>query len=179
VAGIDGQDAAVEPSARLRWIVDQLDLGRADAVLEVGCGHGLAGELVLDRLTTGRYVGIDRSQAMAAAAARRNGAAVAAGRARVVTTAIHLLDPGAERFDVAFAARVADAARPRELAVLAGLLRPGGRLVLAFDSPSAGRTAAVVREALAALPAAGFVGCEVLRADVDGHALAVVRGHRA
>ena len=63
---------------------DDLDPQPADRVVEIGCGHGVAATFVLERLTIGTYTGVDRSPTMIAAAAGRNAAAVAAGRATFV-----------------------------------------------------------------------------------------------
>jgi ubiquinone/menaquinone biosynthesis C-methylase UbiE len=142
--------------ARLQLVVDQLDVRPSDHIVEVGCGHGVAAALVLERLPSGTYTGIDRSPAMIAASERRNRDAVTTGRARFIAAPCTVADLGAATVDVVFAVRVAAMTRPAELAAAARCLVSGGRLVLAFDAPSAERTAALVAEAGANLAAAGF-----------------------
>ena len=125
-------------SERLRTVVEALDLDPADRVLEVGCGHGVAADLVCRRLDEGRLVAIDRSPKMIAAAVRRNAAHVAAGKARFLVASLEELDLGDERFDVVLAVRVGlfhrEPERARELA--GRWLAPGGRLVVHFDAPA-------------------------------------------
>ena len=122
-------------SGRLLRLVERLELRPADRVLEIGCGHGVAATLVCERLDGGTYTAVDRSPKMIAAAARRNAAHVAAGRAEFLVMALEALELGARRFDVAFAARVG--LFHREPARAHGLvepwLAPGGRLVTLYD----------------------------------------------
>jgi SAM-dependent methyltransferase len=47
---------------RIAWAVDVLSAGPADRLLEIGCGTGVALELVCDRLGDGQITGIDRSE---------------------------------------------------------------------------------------------------------------------
>ena len=122
-------------SDRLEDLVESLELGGGEDVLEVGFGHGVAATLVLERLTTGTYTGVDRSAKMVAAAVRRNRDAVDAGRARFLEASFADANLPAAGFDVIFAARVVAMFRPPEQALAQGLLRPGGRLVLAHDAP--------------------------------------------
>jgi SAM-dependent methyltransferase len=150
------QDGLVTTHPRLSWAVDRLDLDPNNHVLEVGCGHGVAATLVLDRLGDGRYVALDRSPAMVAAGERRNRSAVAAGRAQFVCAALEDADLGERGFDRVLAARVAAMATAPGLAFAARHLAPGGRLVLVFDSPAEARTRTQVAAVVDALPGAGF-----------------------
>jgi SAM-dependent methyltransferase len=81
---------ARRPSNRLRnaWTVDLLDLGPADRVLEIGYGPGIALALVAARVGDGRIVGLDHSPTMREQAARRNRAAIADGRVRLLVGAV-------------------------------------------------------------------------------------------
>jgi len=162
------------PSSRLPWAVARLDLAPTDRVLEVGCGHGVAASAVLDHLTAGHYVGVDRSPAMVEAAQRRNAAAVADGRATFRVGEVPGLDLGPARFDRILAARVVAMGRPAALGFVAAHLRPGGRLALVVDSPDERRTRAQVAALVDALPAAGFGRPTMHETMVDGAVVACV-----
>jgi cyclopropane fatty-acyl-phospholipid synthase-like methyltransferase len=127
-------------SERLKTIVDGLALKPHHRVLEIGCGHGVAASFICARLgPSGRYVGLDRSDKMVAAAERKNAAYCEKRQARFVCEFFENFEPGSERFDVILAIRVrafrtnADAARQR---VVPWLTR-GGRLVVIYDEPRA------------------------------------------
>jgi ubiquinone/menaquinone biosynthesis C-methylase UbiE len=122
-------------SGRLQRLVERLGVRPDDRVLEIGCGHGVAATLVCERLDGGSYTAVDRSPKMIAAAARRNAAHVAAGRAEFLVMALEALDLGERRFDVVFAARVGLFHREPERARghVAPYLATGGRLVTLYD----------------------------------------------
>ena len=124
-------------SARLRAVVERLDVQPGDRVLEIGCGHGVAATLVCERLDGGRLTAVDRSPKMIEAAMRRNAAYVEAGTAEFLLAALEELDLGGRRFDKAFAVRVGlfhrEPARARGL--VEPYLVPGGPLLAAFDPP--------------------------------------------
>jgi len=162
------------PSSRLPWAVKRLDLSPTDRVLEIGCGHGVAASAVLDHLTEGRYVGVDRSPAMVEAAQRRNAAAVADGRATFRVGEVPGVDLGPARFDRIVAARVVAMGRPAALRFAVAHLRPGGRLALVVDSPDEWRTRAQVAALADALPDAGFEPPTVDETVVDGARVACV-----
>lgn len=120
---------------RLAAVVELLGLRPEHHVLEVGCGHGVAASLVLDRLTSGTYTGVDRSLPMIQASERRNRDAVDARRARFVCASFADAPVDDRRFDRIFAARVRSMTHDRELERSRTLLAPGGLLVLAYDAP--------------------------------------------
>ena len=160
-------------TSRLEVVVERLALDDGDDVAEIGCGHGVAATLVLDRLTAGTYTGIDRSAKMIAAATRRNAVAVSAGRATFVVAAIE--QAGAiGPVDCLFAARVAALTRPRGLAAARQLLRPGGRLLLAFDAPDGARARSAADAAATTLGDGGFHDVRQLDAPFDRGVAALV-----
>ena len=118
-------------------MVEQLQVGPNDRVLEVGCGHGVAATLVCERLEGGHLTAIDRSPKMIEAARRRNAPYVEAGKADFLVAALEDLDLGDRRFDKIFAVRVGlfhrDPERARRMAER--WLAPGGTLLAVFDEP--------------------------------------------
>ena len=122
---------------RLRALVEQLEIGPRDRVLEIGCGHGVAATFVCERLEGGRLTAIDRSPKMIEAAARRNAAHVGAGRAEFLVARLEDMDLGERRFDKVFAVRVGLYHREpeRARALVEPWLAPGGQLFAFYDTP--------------------------------------------
>jgi ubiquinone/menaquinone biosynthesis C-methylase UbiE len=116
-------------STRLRAVVDSLGLRPGERVLEIGCGHGVAASLIVERGHS--YVGVDRSEKMVAAARRRNPST------EFVIGELETLELGDHRFDVVLAIRVGLFHRDPERAhaLAARWLAPGGRIHAAFDQP--------------------------------------------
>jgi SAM-dependent methyltransferase len=135
-----------------RWVFDRLELAGGERVLEVGCGPADLWRANLDRLPDVELTLADLSPGMVEAAREAVGDRVA----YVVADAQELpLADGS--FDLAVANHmlyhVPD--RPRALAELARVLRPGGRLVAATNG--AGHLAELAR--LSGTPGAnGFRG---------------------
>ncbi|MDB5482318.1 MAG: Methyltransferase type 11 [Caulobacteraceae bacterium] len=111
--------------------VDRLGPAPDARVLAIGFGPGVGIACLVERLPAGFVVGIDPSVAMVAQAARRNRAAVAAGRVvlRAATLALAELDPAS--FDGAVAVNTWQLCVPFEdhVAILRTALKPGGRFV--------------------------------------------------
>ena len=135
--------------------VSALALTGNEAVLEIGCGHGVAVRLVLERLTTGTITALDRSEKMIEAVR----AAVTDNRLHTRAEALEEADFGGQRFDAIFAVNVDFNLRlgTRWPAMLKALLRPDGRVVLAFDPPpDSSKGHAFAGKSLDRLAAAGF-----------------------
>jgi cyclopropane fatty-acyl-phospholipid synthase-like methyltransferase len=135
--------------------VSALALSGTESVLEIGCGHGVAVRLVLDRLTTGSITAIDRSQKMIDAV----NASIVSDKLRTRAEALEDADWTSQTFDAIFAINVDFNLRlgTRWPAMLKGLLKPTGRLVLAFDPPpDSSKGHAFVGKSLDRLAAAGF-----------------------
>jgi ubiquinone/menaquinone biosynthesis C-methylase UbiE len=160
-------------SNRLRneWVVDLLEVGPTDRVLEVGFGPGLAIAELAGR--AGHIYGVDRSAVMVRQASRRNRAAVHAGRVELVHTPVDRLPRFDEPLDAVLAVNSlgfwpAPAQRLRELR---DVLPPGGRIALASQPrcPGATRdtTARAADELRDLLAGAGFAGIRVETLELD------------
>ena len=165
---------------RVELAVQLLDPAPTDRVLEFGCGPGVAAALVCDRLTTGRLIALDRSATAVARTTARNSAHIAAGRLAVHRAALHEIgdhvDPSS--LDTAFGIDVNlfwTGPSARELAALAAVLRPGGRLLVCFGVGPSGSSRRVTPTIAEALAAHGFVDV-VEHVDAAGSA---VSGRRA
>ena len=161
---------------RHRVGVAALALVGDEQVLEIGCGAGIATRLLAKALPRGRVVALDRStQAIAQLAA---GAAeeIAAGRIVARAEAVEDAELGAGRFDAILAINVDLDRRlgDRWPALVMGLLKPSGRIVLAFEAPPGSRNGDLFTEtASAALTGSGFFVSET-RHDEDGQSVTVL-----
>ena len=166
--------------ARNRWAADLLDLRPADAVIELGCGPGVAVAALASKATKGIVVGIDHSAVMIRQARRRNAAAVRAGRVRLIQTSVEDLHEAAGPFDAALAVNTVgmwpeSVARLRDIG---SLLRPGGKIALVSQPRCPGATAATSRaaadELASLLTKAGFTNHRVEMLDLDPPAACVL-----
>jgi SAM-dependent methyltransferase len=179
---------------RHAWAAGVLAVRPGDRVLEVGCGHGVTASRVCRALDgAGRYVGVDRSPKMIAAASRRNAEHVAAGRAMFVTSTFDALQNGdappalspstgeAEPgFTTLYAFHVADFwRRPAPtLSIARSLLATGGTLALFNQLPGwnqRGTAEAFVAQLSSVLAAHGFEPDEPLVEDLPDAPVACVR----
>jgi protein-L-isoaspartate O-methyltransferase len=153
---------------RLLWAVSALDVQPADRILEIGCGQGIAVSLVCDRLNAGRIVALDRSAVMADAAARRNAANIAMGKAVVASGDFASACPQGT-FDKIFSVNVSAFWKlPGDgVGVLAQRLAPGGRLYVFHQPPKAVRNREVIEKAAEVLALQGFLLEDVLCEDME------------
>jgi SAM-dependent methyltransferase len=115
-----------------------------EAVVEVGCGPGWALARLAEEQPS-RLAAVDVAPAMVRRAARRTATLRSlhrAGRLMVLSAPAEALPFAAESFDAALAVNAVYFWRPplAGLRELRRVLRPGGRLVLALETPEALRT---------------------------------------
>ena len=136
---------------RNRWVVALLAVRRADRVLEIGFGPGVAvAELV--RAGAGHVYGIDHSGVMLRQASRRNAAAIRAGRVTLVSASADQLPAALDGpFDAILAVNSLGfwPAPAERLAELRRRLAPGGRVAIASQPRCPGATATTSRRAAA------------------------------
>jgi ubiquinone/menaquinone biosynthesis C-methylase UbiE len=109
-----------------------LEINAADRVLDIGCGHGRAVELLAAKAAA--VTGVDPSALMADIATERNAKAVKAGRVRILIASAERLPCESASFDKALCVHVIYFWPDLDVAFseLARVLKPGGRLGLLF-----------------------------------------------
>jgi ubiquinone/menaquinone biosynthesis C-methylase UbiE len=166
---------ALRPSNRKRnaWAVSLMDVQPADRVLEIGFGPGIAIREIARRATRGEVIGIDRSAVMRAQAARRNAAAIRAGRVSLTVASVEALPVLHRPFDKVLAVNnmgmwAEPAVRLKELA---GLLRSGGSIAIVSQprvpGATADTTAAAAREIVGLLEEASFSAIRIETLDLE------------
>jgi ubiquinone/menaquinone biosynthesis C-methylase UbiE len=140
-----GWEMTLRPSNRKRnaWAVSLMDVQPSDRVLEIGFGPGIAVREIARRATRGEVIGIDWSAVMGAQAARRNAAAIRAGRVSLTVASVEDLPAFDRPFDKILAVNSMGmwpepGARLKELA---GLLRGGGLIAIVSQPRCPGATA--------------------------------------
>lgn len=141
------------------WVVELMEVGSSDRVLEVGYGPGVATELLAAVTRDGFVAGVDPSTAMLRKASARNAAAIEAGRVDLRLGVAAALPFDDATFDVAVSVNSMQI-WPNPTAGLQEIqrcLRLGGRVAFAFTpvtGQSPGRVTELVEEA-------GFTGVRI------------------
>lgn len=145
-----------------RWMLDCLDVGDDDRLLDVGCGPGLALAEAVTR-TSGLVAGVDRAVTMVGQARRRNRSAIAGGRAAVCRADASRLPFRDRAFTkVGSLDSLQFWAHPDQgLRELLRVLEPGGRVAVVLmarsdEGPERGGPPAWVDGVVDAMRAAGF-----------------------
>ena len=113
----------------------RLDVRADEHVLEIGCGTGELIRELTPLIGRGRVYGVEVSEAMASTARKRNQAAIDAGRVAIHLGDFNELDLGKEAYDTVCSCNTIyfwpDPAFT--LKRVHSLLRPGGKVVIAFE----------------------------------------------
>ncbi|MBL9034991.1 MAG: class I SAM-dependent methyltransferase [Rhodospirillaceae bacterium] len=162
------------PADRFAWAAESLDVGPSDAILEIGCGHGLAVPLVARQLARGKLLAVDKSPKMIALAAKRNQALVKSGKVAFEVAAVEDMAGDRRRFSRVFAINVnlfwTDPSAG--FGAVTNLLRPRGWLYLFYQPPSGAQIDRIAGILSSSLKRHGFVHRRVL---VEAASLLCVR----
>jgi ubiquinone/menaquinone biosynthesis C-methylase UbiE len=122
---------------RNRWTVELLDIQPTDRVLEIGFGPGLALAGIVRRLGEGCVVGIDHSDVMLSQARKRNEAAIASGRLRLVQGGMEKLPALRAPFDKVLSVNVMQFIRDQDrdgvLKSIGSIMQTGGLLATTYQ----------------------------------------------
>jgi SAM-dependent methyltransferase len=164
------------------WMVDLLEAGAGDRLLDVGCGPGLA---VAGAAARGsRAVGVDASPTMVRHAGRHNRLSIRRGLVEIHhADATQLPFPDASFTKVGSLNSLQYWTDPRSgLAELHRVLRPGGHVavvLMARSDESAGGAPVWVDETVYRLEGAGFTGVRVASRSFGGVLHRALLGKRA
>jgi len=154
-------------------MVDRLEVGASDRVLDVGCGPGLAVAYAAG-MSRSRVVGVDASATMVRLARRRNHAEVRDGRVEIrLADAARLPFPDGAFTRVGSMNSLQFWIEPDEgLRQLHRVLEPGGRVAMVLmarsDEQPGLHIPSWVEETVARMGSAGFVDLEVASRSFGG-----------
>lgn len=113
-------------------VLDQLDVGPTDAVLEIGFGPGVGIEQAVELASEGFVAGVDVSELMVDRAKRRNEPAIEAGHLDLRQRSVEDLPFDDGTFDAAFSINSVHAwpDQPAGVSEIYRVLEPGGRVAL-------------------------------------------------
>ena len=181
---IIGWVMAVENRRRNEWVVRQLPLRNGSRVLEIGFGPGVALQSLENRLGEGEIVGVDPSSVMVGQATRRNAAAIRKGRIRLVYGTVEKLSAEDGLFDVVYSVNALGrhVDLKKSLEHIHKLIRPGGSLAIAHQSPSKQteeEQRSFRRFIHKAMVLAGFCDVQILQQETKTQPICMVMGRRA
>jgi SAM-dependent methyltransferase len=125
---------------RNAWVVSLLEIEPQHRVLEVGCGPGIALEHAARLATEGRVVGVDHSELMVAAAAKRNASAIASGCVEVLHGTVESTIAQEKLFDRVYAVNVVQFwdSPAKTLKALREVMVPRGLIAIALQPRNKG-----------------------------------------
>lgn len=136
VGWLVGAQMAHQHKPETEWTLDLLNILPTDTVLEIGFGAGRGIKLAVERARNGHVMGIDLSETMVRAAARRNAQAVKAGRVTLSQGDVLALPFEEQQFNKIMTIHtVYFWSEPSQaLSELYRVLKPGGRSVITLST---------------------------------------------
>lgn len=162
------------------WVVSLLDVQPTDRILEIGFGPGVAIHALSELATRGLVYGVDYSDVMVRQAAKRNAAAIRAGRVDLRCGSVQNLPAFGAPLDLIVAVNSMGfwPEKQARLKELRDGLRPGGRIAIASQPRCPGATKATseqaAREIETMLREAGFARTRVETLPLDPPAVCVL-----
>jgi len=131
-------------AALISWGLTHVQVGSSDTVLDVGCGGGVAIEMLATMADRGSVHGVDYSAASVAAARSRNRSALESGRVTIELGSVSRLPFSDDRFDLvtAFETHYYWPDLVADLREIRRVLKPGGTLLIIAElylKPNFGR----------------------------------------
>lgn len=150
---------------RFLWAVTILDIQPTDTILEIGCGVGIAVELVAQHLSSGTITALDSSAAMIARASKRNRTSISSGKVALFAGELTDVKLPTTQYDKIFAFNVSLFWKTpaQELQNIASHLLPDGALYI-FHQPPHDITKQVVEKTTDQLLEHGF---EVVKITIE------------
>ena len=145
------------------WVIELLEVGPTDRVLEVGFGPGVVIQHLSKSASAGYVAGIDQSQEMVEQARARNAIAIQNGRVDLCHGSVERLPFDNDSFDKALAINSMQVWRDAisGLCEMRRVMKSGGRIALGF-TPYSGQPNKGLTEKLLA---AGFSDAQVMEKD--------------
>lgn len=119
---------------RFLWALELMDLNSSDVILEIGCGTGVLAELMAEKLTKGKLIAIDQSEAMISKAKKK---CERFRNIEFLNTEFLKINYPPESFDkiVSFNVNFFWKNPGEELKLISRLLKPKGRLYIFYQAP--------------------------------------------
>jgi len=123
------------------WGLTHVEVGSHDTILDIGCGGGRTLEKLAARAPEGKLFGVDFSTTSVAASRAHNAAEVASGRMQIEHASVSKLPFEDGRFDLVTAVETHFywPNLPRDVAEIARVMKPGGRLCVIAEIPGSGK----------------------------------------
>jgi protein-L-isoaspartate O-methyltransferase len=130
----------MKSTERFTWAIEILNVKPSDKILELGCGTGVAAEMIAAFLQDGHLIAIDRSGTMIDKARKKNSKYIREKKITFRTVELAKFHARDQVFDKIFAFNVNLFWAQKEIEAEADVLRPhltnAGRLYLFYQPPS-------------------------------------------